>query len=167
MRRLFIILAFMAMLLSAQGMSACGPEGRLIYCSYSQTRHGGLGKTYCELVADPGITPVIHARVNQGSHFEPASRGDFEVDAAVRDSLETKLREIKVWELDGYNVEENMTGGATYRIYLEFSSGEKINATWYGHDIKDEALKAYGMIKRFFAPWMAKAEPEEEAPDGR
>ena len=50
-----------------------------------------------------------------------------------------------------------MSGGHTYRIYMEYSSGRKVNAQWYGHDIKPEALSAYGMIKSFFNPWRERA----------
>ena len=40
------------------GCGAAAPRGAesdvLVYCSYSATHHGGLGKDYCELIADPG-----------------------------------------------------------------------------------------------------------------
>ena len=72
------------------------------------------------------------------------------------------LADAKVYTLNGYSVEEHMNGGTTYRIYQEYDSGEKINAHWYGHDIKPEARSAYHMIESFFQPWRSQALREND-----
>lgn len=137
---------------------ACGadkaPSGSLTYCSYSKAGSAGLGKKYCELIADPGTTPKVVVALNIGNRFgDPEIREEFPVDAAVVDSLQTGLKDLKFYKLDGYNVDEAMTGGYAYRIYAEYSSGEKINARWYGHNIKDSAILTYNWLERFFEPW--------------
>ena len=119
------------------------PKGKLVYCSYSCTGVAGLGKDYCELIADPGEI-----------------RAEYTVDAAVVDSMQTKLSEMKVYRLNGYDHEEDMTGGHIYRIYQEYDSGDKVNARWYGHDIKEDARAAYAAIERFFEPWRKRAREE-------
>ena len=134
-----------------------GPQGKLIYCSYSATGVAGLGKNYCELVADEGEQPVIHVRLNVGNRFgEEEPQGDFPVSQEVVETLRRKLAEAEVYKLNGYEVDEMMTGGTIYRIYMEYSSGETINARWYGHNIKQEAWSAYYLIEHYFAPWRAK-----------
>jgi hypothetical protein len=40
---------------------------------------------------------------------------------------------------------------------MEYSSGEKVDARWYGHGVKKEALSAYRFIERFFEPWVEQA----------
>ena len=136
-----------------------GPQGKLLYCSYSATGAAGLGKDYCELVADEGKKPVIHVRLNVGNRFgEKEPQGDFTVSEEVVETLRRKLAEAEVYKLNGYSVEECITGGTTYRIYMEYASGEKINAHWYGHDVKDEARAAYYLIARYFEPWRAKTQ---------
>ena len=143
--------------------SRSAPKGKLTYCSYSDTRVAGLGKDYCELIADEGTEPVIHVRLNVGNDMMPEGsdrKGDFTVDAATVESLREKLAEGKVHKLNGYDVEEGLCGGTIYRIYMEYSSGEKINARWHGHTIKDEAWAAYYLIRKFFAPWREKVDVE-------
>ena len=137
------------------------PKGKLIYCSYSCTGVAGLGKDYCELIADPGADPKVVVVLNQGNDLDPGEiRAEYPVDAAVVDSLQAKLSEMKVYRLNGYDHEEDMTGGSIYRIYQEYDSGDKVNARWYGHDIKENARAAYAAIERFFEPWRARAQEE-------
>lgn len=135
------------------------PKAELIYCSFSETRHGGLGKDYCELIADPGTKAQIKVRLNIGNHLEgeeSAVSQDFTVRKKDVRALQDKLEEGKVKELNGYYLDEQMTGGATYRIYMEYSDGEKINASWFGHEVKAEAWAAYNMIVKYFRPWIEK-----------
>ena len=144
---------------SADSAAPDAPKGELIYCSFSQTRHGGLGKDYCELIADPGVKPQVKVRMNVGNDIEgeDASRkGDFDVKASVVKDLQGQLAEAKVYTLNGYFLDEQLCGGATYRIYMEYSSGEKVNASWFGHDVKPEAWEAYALIEKFFQPWIKK-----------
>ena len=141
---------------------SCGsdkaPEGSLIYCSYSRSGSAGLGKEYCELIADPGSEPKVVVALNIGNRFgDPEINEEFPVEAAVAESLRESLEKMKAYKLDGYEVDEPITGGYGHRIYLEYSSGEKITARWYGHNIKDSAIAAYNFIERFFAPWREKA----------
>ena len=141
------------------GISAKAPRGKLTYCSYSKTGTAGLGKEYCELIADPGEQPRVNVALNIGNRFhEPEIRKEFPVEPAVVDSLQTMLAQAEVYKLDGYDLDEAITGGHAYRIYQEYDSGEKINARWYGHKVKDQALSAYRMIERFFAPWREQAD---------
>ncbi|NLZ19793.1 MAG: hypothetical protein GXY24_05975 [Bacteroidales bacterium] len=53
---------FLIMAIGAFGLIACQakvPKGNLIYCSYASSGSAGLGKDYCELIADPGKAPVV------------------------------------------------------------------------------------------------------------
>ena len=146
--------------------TACGaqaPAGRLTYCSYSNAGAAGLGKDYCELIADGGQTPEVVVALNLDNRFgTPEIHAEYPVEQAVVDSLQAKLAEAKVYTLNGYNVDEAITGGYSYRIYQEYSSGEKINARWYGHHIKAEAWASYHMIEAFFSPWRERAVKENE-----
>ena len=145
--------------------TACGaqeaPKGQLIYCSYSCTGMAGLGKDFCELVADKDSIPKVVVAMNLGNRFgEPEIRAEYPVGQEVVDSLQAGLAEMQVYRLAGYNYEEPMTGGRAYRIYQEYDSGEKNNAYWYGTDVKEEAWAAYYYIERFFAPWRRKAKED-------
>ena len=156
-----LLLCLMASLFSCAW--AGKPGGKLVYCSYSATGVAGMGKNYCELVADPGTDPRIVVVLNHDCRFAPESRAEFPACAAYVKDLQEKLEKAQVYELDGYNVDESITGGTIYRIYMEYDSGEKINASWYGHDIKPAALAAYSLIEKWFAPWRSRL--EEQAQD--
>lgn len=135
------------------------PSGHLTYCSYSCTGMAGLGKDYCELIADEGAIPKVVVALKVGNRFrEPEIHAEFQVAQDVVEALQRALAAYKVYELAGYCVDEAITGGYAYRIYQEYDSGEKINASWYGHGIKPEAWSAYYFIESFFAPWRKKAE---------
>lgn len=155
----------LAMVLGAIGTScfAQAPKGRLTYCSYSRTGAAGLGKDYCELIADPGKTPKVVVALDLGNRFgKPETHAEYEVGEELVDSLSKMLADAKVYKLNGYNVNEHISGGHSYRIYQEYDSGEKINARWYGHNIKSEALSAYHMIESFFRPWRTRAIKEND-----
>lgn len=142
--------------------AACGaqeaPQGGLIYCSYSCTGAAGLGKDFCELVADPGATPKVVVALKVGNRFgEPEIHEEYPVDPEVVEALRAGLAERRVYLLNGYALEEDKNGGYTYRIYQEYDSGEKVNAYWTGLDAKQEAWGAYWFIEKFFAPWREKA----------
>ena len=171
MKRLLLILLIMIPVIDGCGTAgktnatattettAEGPKGELVYCSFSETRNGGLGKDYCELVADPGTVPEVRVRMNVNNHMEgeeAARKAEYKVTPGVVKDLQRKLAEAKVYSLDGYSLDEQLCGGATYRIYMEYSSGESVNAIWFGHEVKPEAVSAYGLIERFFQPWIKK-----------
>lgn len=134
------------------------PKGRLVYCSIASTGSAGLGKDYCELVADADSAPRVIVVLGEGNRFEdPVIRGEYPVTQEVAESLRKELEARKVYKLAGYHVEEPITGGRAYRIYMEYDSGEKVEARWYGHDIRREALSAYHFIESFFEPWRDQA----------
>ena len=155
----------MVFLASGLCCSAQAPKGKLTYCSYSCTGAAGLGKDYCELIADPGKTPKVVVVLDFGNRFgNPVINAEYAVGQDVVDSMQAMLESAKVYELNGYSVEEHMAGGHTYRIYQEYDSGEKINARWYGHNIKQEAWSAYHMIANFFKPWVSQARADNDLP---
>ena len=139
-------------MIMASGLFCCkSPQGDLTYCSYSKAGSAGLGKDYCELIADVDSVPKVVVAMRLGNRFEePEIRAEYPVDKSVVDSLAALLKERKVYKLDGYSLDEAITGGYAYRIYMEYSSGEKVNARWYGNNVKDEAVSALTMLG--FAP---------------
>ena len=141
---------------AAQG----GPAGKLVYCSYSETGVAGLGKNYCELIADTDSEPKVVVVLDQDCRFADVRKAEYPVGPELADSLQAKLAAAEVYKLNGYSVDEPMTGGTVYRIYMEYDSGEKVNAHWYGHDIKPEAWDAFHLIRRFFDPWRSRTEEE-------
>lgn len=147
----------------ATHVAGCGllsrpPEGNLIYCSYAQTGAAGLGKDYCELIADDGKDPVIVVVMDEGNRFgDPEIHNTYPVDRSVVQDLAKTLADNKVYRLDGYRLEEPISGGHSYRIYQEYSSGERVDARWYGNNVKESALRAYAIIEHFFAPWREQA----------
>lgn len=159
MKPLFKILIALAFLSIGTSCFAQAPKGELIYCSYSRTGAAGLGKDYCELIADPGQTPKVVVALDVGNRFgKPETHAEYPVGKEVVDSLRKMLADAKVYKLNGYSVEEPITGGYSFRIYQEYASGEKINAHWYGHKIKSEAISAYNMIEAFFRSWREQAQ---------
>ena len=143
------------------GFSASKPSGDLVYCSYARRGAAGLGSDYCELIADPGSDPKVVVVINEGNRFDdPVIRREYPAGKETVDSLARLLEDAKVYKLDGYRLEEAITGGHSYRIYMEYSSGDKVNAFWYGHGVKDNAIAAYNLIAHFFSPWRAQAEKD-------
>ena len=134
------------------------PKGRLVYCSYACAGAAGLGKDYCELIADVDSVPKVVVVLGEGNRFEdPVIRGEYPVAQEFVDSLCRELEARKVYKLAGYRLEEPITGGHSYRIYMEYASGEKVDARWYGHGVKQEALSAYRFIEHYFEPWVEQA----------
>lgn len=154
-----IILIMTALFSGCLGPSK--PEGRLTYCSCARNGAAGLGRDYCELIADEGTTPKIVVVRNAECRFMESTRAEFEVDESVVLELQKLLEDNKVYKLAGYRYEEPITGGHSYRIYQEYSSGEKVNAFWYGSKPKEAAIRAYNLISHFFKPWY------DQVPDGK
>ena len=146
-------------------LSACAqstpPRGDLLYCSYSSTRMSAGGKSYCELVADSGKVPKVVVSLYERCHYRDHIFQEFNVKKADVKALQELLASLEVYKLNGYKHDEYLDGAATYRIYMEYSSGEKINAVWSGHDIKAEAEVAYDAIHDFFAKWRDPLDKEE------
>lgn len=147
----------------ATGIISCGfmapkPKGDLTYCSYAQRGAAGLGSDYCELIADAEGGPKVVVVMDEGNRFgDPEIRREYPVGKEVVDSLAKILEDAKVYKLNGYRLEEPICGGHSNRIYMEYSSGDKVNAFWYGHGVKDEAIRAYNLIAHFFKPWCEQA----------
>ena len=163
---IFVLMKVMMkiLLVMALGLFECtcgaqeAPKGNLTYCSYSCAGAAGLGKDYCELVADPGTTPKVVVALDLGNRFDyPEVREEYPVGPEVVAALQAGLAERQVYKLNGYLVDEAITGGYAHRIYQEYDSGDKVNAYWYGQDVKAEAWSAYNYIAQFFAPWREKA----------
>ena len=155
LKNLFVMTA---LCLTGLNVNAQAPKGTLIYCSFSKTGAAGLGREYCELIADKDSIPKVVVVMNEGNRFgTPEIHKEYTVTQEEVASLQAKLASQEVYKLDGYKVEERMPGGTTYRIYMEYDSGRKVNASWYGHNIKAVALSAYGMIRSFFDPWRQRA----------
>ena len=159
------ILLLAVLLMTPLTNSCClwskAPKGKLIYCSYAADGAAGLGKDYCELIADPGQKPKVVVVLDKNCRFAEERRQEFEVDGSVVEDLQKKLEELKVWKLDGYNLNEPICGGHAYRIYMEYDSGEKIDARWYGNGVKDSAIRAYNTIEYFFKPWREQMPPQK------
>ncbi len=134
-------------------------ESDLIYCSYAKSGAAGLGKEYCEFIADPGTKPKVVVALRVGNRFgDPEIHEEYSISKDEIASLAALLEEYKVKKLDGYNYEEPITGGYSYRVHVEYASGESVTFRYYGHNVKTSAINAYGAISHFFSPWVAKAE---------
>lgn len=136
------------------------PEGRMTYCSCTYTNNGlpvgEIQHCYYELVADEGTKPKVIYCEDRGSDKKKKEYPATEQDISELTNL---LKEINAFELDGYHVEERMTGGRSYRIYMEFSGGEKLNATWFTHSPRALAEEAYGTILRSLKAVTERAKP--------
>ena len=123
------------------------PEGRMTYCSCAYTNYGlpegEIRHSYYELIADEGAEPKVIYCEDRGG--EP-KKTEFRATEQDVKELSSILRDKSVFKLNGYNVDERMTGGTSYRIHMEFSSGEKLNATWFTHNPKALASEAYAII---------------------
>lgn len=128
----------------------CKSASMLIYCSCSYTHHGlpvgEISYSFYALIADEGKPIHIDYYEDRGS-----SNNKVEYPATEKDVCELAhlLKELKVEDFNGYNEEELMCGGTTYRIYMEYSDGKKLEARWLTQHPKPEAAAAYGEINNF------------------
>lgn len=153
----------MAIALLGVSCSTQAPKGTLTYCSYAESGSAGLGKDYCELIADEGTEPKVVVALHIGNRFgDPEIHAEYPVGPEVVAQLQDLLAENKVYKLDGYDAEEAISGGYAHRIHIEYSSGRQVTARWYAIKVKKQAWSAYRMIERFFAPWREKALQENE-----
>ncbi len=156
-----LIYGLLMMCMSSSAQEKEAPKGKLIYCSYACDRHAGLGKSYCELIADIGKRPQVVVSLYNNCHYRDAVNKTFDVKEQDVEQMQQLLVDLKVYQLDGYQHDEQLEGGAAYRIYQEYASGTHINVVWSGHDIKPEALAAYAAIEQFFAPWREQVDVKE------
>ena len=151
----------MAVCILSCGALARKPKGDLTYCSYCCAGAAGLGTDYCELIADADSDPKVVVVLDENNRFgDPVIRRTYPVDRQVVDSLAQLLAKAKAYKLDGYHVNEPICGGHSHRIHIEYSSGDKVNAFWYGHHIKDNVIATYNMLEHFFSPWRERARKE-------
>ena len=154
---------FYSILIMSIGLFSCSiwahkPKGDLTYCTYCCSGAAGLGTDYCELVAPPEGAPKVVVVLSENNRFgDPVIRRSYPVDKSIVDSLQGLLGELKFHRLNGYDVNEPICGGHSYRIQARYASGDEVQARWYGHKIKDKAIAAYNAIEHFFAPWREKA----------
>ncbi len=158
---IFIVGALLMNCMSSLAQDNEAPKGKLIYCSYACDRNAGLGKSYCELIADIGKRPQVVVSLYNKCHYRDAVNKTFDVKEQDVERMQQLLADLKVYQLDGYQHDEQLEGGAAYRIYMEYASGTHINAVWSGHEIKPEAEAAYAAIERFFAPWREQVDVKE------
>ena len=138
------------------------PKGKLVYCSYSCRRPAMGGNNYCELIADSGAVPKVRVVLWENCRWHDEVKQEFTVGQQDVAKMQRLLKDIEIWKLNGYHHDEMLDGAPTYRIYQEYSSGEKFNASWVGHDIKGKALDAYAAIEDYFSLWREMVESKAE-----
>ncbi len=162
MKRMSVIITMAICLLSC-GLFSHKPKGELTYCSYRSNGAAGLGTDYCQLIAEADSLPRVVVVLNENNRFgDPVTRRSYSVDKSVVDSLAKILMDVKVYKLNGYNVNEPICGGHSHNLDIAYASGDKVSAYWYGNKIKKEAWSAYRMIENFFAPWRKMAAEDEK-----
>ncbi|MCR5840480.1 MAG: hypothetical protein K6G86_00205 [Bacteroidales bacterium] len=140
------------------GCQAKAPKGKLTYCRYYCFETASVSKNYCELIAEPGADPKVSVVLGEGNRFQkPEIRAEYPVSAEDVQALQDWLAANKVFRLNGYDVNEPISGGSSYRIDMRYDSGETIMARWYGNKIKPKAIDAYNYLYFFFAPWRDQA----------
>lgn len=122
------------------------PQGKMIYCSCAYTNYGlpvgEIQHSYYELIADEGTAPKVIYCENRGK----SQKTEFSATEKDVTELSNILRDMNIFKIDGYSVSEQMTGGTSYRIHMEFSSGEKLTASWFTHKPSALASGAYSTI---------------------
>ena len=137
----------------AQDATSCEKPSKetakLIYCSCSETHHGlpvgEIRYSYYAFIADKPDSIHVEYYEDRGSSSEKKEYPATEED---RSQLAKMLEQLNVKELNGYNDVEEMCGGTTYRIYMEYSDGSKVNARWFTHSPKAKAAQAHSSIER-------------------
>ena len=157
MRRLFLMAALCLGVIACVAQKTMKGERpqqqrQLIYCSCAYTNYGlpvgEISHSYYELIADDGKKPCVVYSENRG---EGADRKTYPVKESDVTELYNMLQDLKVDSLDGYNVSEDMTGGTSYRIHVEYADGRMVTANWFTHFPKGEAVVAYEAILRFLS----------------
>ncbi|MBQ7686958.1 MAG: hypothetical protein IJT28_06985 [Bacteroidaceae bacterium] len=145
-RKLIVLLPLLFVFVA--GMAQTTPKSQLIYCSCAETPYGipDKGKDYYELIADVGKTPKVVKCTDAGTGLE--TKKEYAVSADDVKRMQQLLQDLDVGKLNGYNQDDGMTGGHSYRVYMEYADGQKINATWYTHDPNELAVTTYNTILR-------------------
>lgn len=164
MKKTIAILSLVFTFLSLQAQKTmqcekqCHAVARLIYCSCSFTNYGlpegEVSYSFYALVADEGKAIHVDFYEDRGSEKQKEEYSATKQDVC---KLAKMLADMKVEELNGYNVDEQMSGGTSYRIHMEYADGKIITARWFTHHPKPEAEKAYNAIHRFLTTIANKA----------
>lgn len=127
-------------------------QRQLLYCSCAYTNYGlpvgEIRHCYYELIADNGKKPCVVYCEDRGGEPDKKTYPLTEKDVT---ELYNMLQDLKVDSLDGYNVSEDMTGGTSYRIHVEYADGRMVTANWFTHHPRGEAVVAYEAILRFLS----------------
>lgn len=133
----------------------------VIYCSYASSGSAGLGKEYCEFIADPGTEPKVVVNDRIGNRFgDPEIHKEYPISEDKIAELEAIVSDRKVKKLDGYDYEEPITGGYAHRVHIEYASGQSVTFRFYGHNVKQLAYDTFRQIELFFYPWLKQAQEE-------
>ena len=165
MKNLFhISILIMAIGLFGMGCQAKAPKGKLTYCRYYCFETASTSKNYCELIAEPGAEPKVSVVLYEGNRFgDPEIHAEYPVTAEDVQALQDWLAANKVYKLNGYNLNEPISGGSSHRIDMRYGPGEEITARWYGNKVKRQAIDAYNYLYySFFAPWRDRAVKESQ-----
>ena len=157
-----LILLIPLMLSLTIGWAQTTPKAKLIYCSCAETPYGvpDKGKDYFELIADEGKTPKVVKCTDAGTDF--AIKEDYNVTEDDVKQMQQILQDLDVGKLNGYNQHEDMTGGSSFRVYMEYADGSNINATWYTHQPKEQAVTTYNTILRQLSAYFKKGSESKE-----
>lgn len=127
-------------------------QRKLLYCSCAYNNFGlpvgEIRHSYYELIADKGKKPYVVYCEERGREPEKKNYPVTEKDVTALFNI---LQDLKADSLDGYHVSEDMTGGTSYRIHIEYADGRKVTADWFTHNPKGEAVRAYSAIRRFLS----------------
>ena len=128
-------------------------QRKLFYCSCAYTNYGlpvgEIKYSYYELIADKGKKPVV-VYCEDRDEGEPEKKR-YPITEKDVTTLYNTLQDLKVDSLDGYQVSEDMNGGTSYRIHVEYADGRKVTASWFTHYPKGAAVAAYNTILRFLS----------------
>ena len=138
------------------------PKSQLIYCSCAETPHGipDDGKDYYELIADVGKTPKVVRCVDAGTDHEQKSEYDVTAEDVKR--MQEVLYDLNVGKLKDYNKDDVIEGGHSYRVYMEYADGTKINATWHSHQPSELAEQTYHVILTRLSSYFKKGSESKE-----
>lgn len=123
------------------------PDGDMVYCSCSVRHHGlpvgEIQREFYELIADKDKAPKVVHGVERDGKVEKTEHAATAENVA---QLYATLSDLNVIQIKNYHAEEPMSGGTTYRVYMEFSSGEKLNANWLTKDPNPLAARVFRTI---------------------
>ena len=123
-RKLIVLLPLLFVFVA--GMAQTTPKSQLIYCSCAETPYGipDKGKDYYELIADVGKTPKVVKCTDAGTGLE--TKKEYAVSADDVKRMQQLLQDLDVGKLNGYNQDDGMTGGHSYRVYMEYADGKSL-----------------------------------------